>query len=180
MRAKLGEVEYFALKLKLHRDLQRQAENPPSHEVNYNLSAFLNAARSLGKMMARKGPWWDQLGAADLALHKHIWNMRDETVYEGRTATIVRTEEIPVRPDWHHGSMFDNSLFGGVKTIAHNHAIELGGNEHDLVDLCGQYVAILTRALGNIEAGADLRSLPKVKPASLARPTAVKGRRPGF
>jgi hypothetical protein len=81
---KRGEAEYFLSRLKPHIDLQQRQEKRPQHEFSYNLNAFLNAARSLGKMMARKSPnWWGHLGAADRTLHDRIWNMRDETVYEG-------------------------------------------------------------------------------------------------
>jgi hypothetical protein len=154
IRNKRGEAEHFLSKLKQHHDLQQRPEKPPQCEFTYNLNAFLNAARSMGKMMARKSPnWWGLLGTADRALHNRIWNMRDETVYEGRTETIVQTNEVPVRPSHHpEGFLFDQSQFGGVTTYAHTHAINLGSKEHDLVELCSQYLEILIRELQSIEA----------------------------
>jgi hypothetical protein len=155
IRNKRGEAEHFLSKLKQHHDdLQQRPEKPPPHEFSYNLSAFLYAARSMGKMVAGKSPnWWGHLSTADRALHDRIWNMRDETVYEGHTETIVQTNEVPVRPSHHpEGFLFDQSQFGGVTTYAHTHAINLGGIEHDLVELCSQYLEILIRELQSIEA----------------------------
>jgi len=154
IRNKRGEAEHFLSKLKQHHDLQQRPEKPPQCEFSYNLNAFLNAARCMGKMIAEKRPnWWGYLGTADRALHDRIWNMRDETVYGGHTETIVQTNEVPVRPSHHpKGSLFDQSQFGGATTYAHSQAINLGGKEHDLVELCSQYLEILIRELQSIEA----------------------------
>jgi hypothetical protein len=51
---KRGEAEWYLYRLKEHREQQRRPEKPAPYEFAYKLSAFLNAARSVGKMLARK------------------------------------------------------------------------------------------------------------------------------
>src|SRR6516165_10724766 len=120
IRNKRGEAEHFLSKLKQHHDLQQRPEKPPPQEFSYNLSAFLNAARSMGKMIAGKRPnWWGYLGTADRVLHDRIWNMRDERVYESHTETMVQTNEVPVRPSHHpEGFPFDQSQCGHAPAVS--------------------------------------------------------------
>src|SRR5262249_46555395 len=42
--------------VKQQQEPQRRLEKPPAREFSYNLDAFLNAARSVGKLLERKRP----------------------------------------------------------------------------------------------------------------------------
>lgn len=101
IRHKIGEAHFFLQHLKHHRDQQRQPAKPPLREFSYHLSAFLSAARSVGKLLERLRPnWWKQLGTEDQALHGLFWKMRGDATYEGEVRTKCQTQEVTVRPDF--------------------------------------------------------------------------------
>jgi hypothetical protein len=46
-------------------------------------------------------------------------------------------------------------MFGEATTYAYTHAINLGGDERDVVELCEQYLAILVRELRGLEKASQ-------------------------
>jgi len=161
IRQKIGEAEFFLDRLRQHNKRQGSLPNPPQYEFSYHLSAFLNAARSSGKLLAWKvRNWWERLPKAEQSLHDRLLGMRDDTVYSGCVETNEQTKEVRVRfeANYHqqgHAYLFQ-SLQGEPMTYTVTHLITLADGtgavqEREIADACTEYVSILRRELGKIE-----------------------------
>jgi len=161
---KFGGASYHHHLLKQHQEQQRRLQKPPAREFSYNLDAFLNAARSVGKLLERKRPkktpeWWKLLNPADRALHDRIWDMRDETVYAGQVETNQHTEEVEVRfepTSYLHGTIVHvgfgfRDQFGKEKTTVETHSVKLLDTEREVAGLCEEYLAIPRREIAKLQ-----------------------------
>jgi hypothetical protein len=158
--AKFRAASYFHRFLKEHQEKQKLWQSPLAQEFDYNLDAFLNAARSVGKLLERKKPkWWDSLAKADLDLHDQIWDMRDDAVYAGQIQTNRKTEEVevPLEPTYDvraqvvHSAMSSQSMFGPVTTRIEMQSVNVSGNDREVVALCEDYLALLEREITNLQ-----------------------------
>jgi hypothetical protein len=147
IRHKIGEAAFFLQHLKHHREQQEQPVKPSPQEFLYYLSAFLNAAYSVGELIERKKKWWRKLNRADQALYKLMMpEMRGDIVHRGHVETTQKTDTVPIRfdtTDRVQGFFINHGLFGEATTHAVTHSVKLDGKERELVGLCEEYLAIL-------------------------------------
>jgi hypothetical protein len=77
-------------------------------------------------------------------------------VHKGRIETIPRAEEVPVRfsPDVYQlgnshlrAQAMALGLTGSVTTIAETHYVEMNNEMRDVVRVCEEYVALLTKVV---------------------------------
>jgi hypothetical protein len=172
IRHKVGDAHFFLQQLKRHRDRQRDAAKPPSEEFSYYLSAFLNGARSVGKLIERamgrqKSKWWEKLSTADRALHDRFDEMRGSTVYDGEVETKRKTEKVPIRFEPNYDlqgqrvqGFFFQDMFGEVLTEAQTRSVDLDGVEREVVGLCEQYLDLLVREVEAVEKANRPAAVP--------------------
>jgi len=159
---KLAEARKFLSELRQHNRLQGRPERPSPDNFQYNLSAFLTAARSISELIERtvKQNWKNDLTEPEKALHQWFRSTRKQSVHHGRIETIREAKEVPVRFDpsayYHrppHNFSFSQSMFGEAYTYAETYYFRFCGKKREVVELCEEYIALLSRVVANLANG---------------------------
>ena len=159
---KLDEARFFLGHVHDEKAKQAQPNKPSPKPFRYYLSALITAARSVIDLVEKSGrqDWPKQRSADEMALYRHVRQMRKESVHFGRIETIRRTEEVPIplNPDpsqYHHPHLRAQALalrqHGVPWTEAEVHYIEFNGEKREVAAFFEDCVALLGRVVESLK-----------------------------
>jgi len=157
IQKKLREAKFFLG----HMGQSARSTRLDHEHLEFYLSAFLSAARSVTDFFERKQKaWWSQWKAnraskspEDLRLLNQMTKQRDNEVHEKGADVSHQVEDVPLSkietPSGLHAAYAPSfgEPWGEVKVGMKVYYFMLGGKAVPLIETCQQYVGLLERAV---------------------------------
>ena len=157
IQKKLREAKFFLG----HMGQSARSTRLDHEHLEFYLSAFLSAARSVTDFFERKQKaWWSQWKAnraskspEDLRLLNQMTKQRDNEVHEKGSDVSHQVEDVPLRkietPSGLHAAYAPSfgEPWGEVKVGMKVYYFMLGGKAVPVIETCQRYVGLLERAV---------------------------------